>query len=181
MNFITKNLKQAGVFNTLLIVVGIVYDIARLFNQNNTYNVILIVLLQLIAYSFALSYAFKGYKKNAAKSFKLFVYAFGLSLLATIIRTIVSNDAPVIATVNSIIGFIPVAILAFVKDLGKKRSLSLAGVSLASGVFGIVYVALTAPEFARTLLTTLSGLILSAVLFIFVIAKYRDKEARGAK
>ena len=75
MNFIAKNLKQAGVFNTILIVVTIALQIyltctainMSLFNYFND----LIVIAALVH---GLFYAFYGYKKNAASYYKAFMY-----------------------------------------------------------------------------------------------------------
>ena len=180
MEFITKNLKQAGIFNTALIVVGLAYDVFNLFNARNVYNVIAVV-LQIVAYCFALNYAFKGYKKSAAKSFKMFLYAFALSMITTMAYTLINGKAPMHSTVFAAIRLVCVVILAFGKDLGKTKSYALAGTSLLFATISVVKQLTNDVSLARQLITSLSAFILSAVLFIFIVAKYKDKESRVAK
>lgn len=180
MEFITKNLKQAGIFNATLIVLGIVYDIVRLFSVSNAYALIAIV-LQILAYCAALNYAFKGYKKDAAKSYRHFLYAFGLSIIATMISTSMRGKAPVRANIYAFISLVCVMALAYTKDIGKTRSYIFAIVALAFSVISLLDQLINSGLALRGLLVTLSEFILSMVLFVFVIAKYRDKQERGTK
>ena len=180
MEFITKNLKQAGIFNTALIIIGIVYDVVRIFSISNTYSLIAIV-LQLFAYCAALNYAFKGYKKDAAKSYRHFLYAFALSIIATMISASMRGKAPMRANICAFISLVCVMALAYTKDIGKTRSYAFALVALASSVINLAGQLIRSGLTYKGLLVTLSEFILCMVLFVFVIAKYRDKQERGTK
>lgn len=179
MEFITKNLKQAGIFNTILIVGGMVYDIVRIFRESSVYSTIAVV-LQLIAYCFALNYAFRGYKKDAAKSYKMFLYAFILSMIATMVSVLIHGKAPMHSTVLSVIRLVCVSILAFTNDLGKTKSYLFSAITFIVAVISLVWQISNGVQFGR-LYSFLSALVLSAVLCVFVVAKYSDKESRGAK
>lgn len=180
MNFITKNLKQAGIFNTALIAVGVVYDVSRLFNANGLYLIICLV-FKILAYCFALNYAFRGYKKDAARSYKHFLYAYGLSILVGVISSSVDGAASMKSTIFAIIRLVCVAILAYGKDLGKTKSYALAGITFISSITGFIGYLVNYEISFVSFVLRLCGYILPAVLCIFVAAKYADKEARGAK
>ena len=180
MNFIVDNLKKAGIFNTVLIFGGLVYDVVRIFTSSGVYSIIAVI-LQIVAYCFALNYAFSGYKKDAARWFKFFLCSFALSMLVTIISTLIHGKAPIVSIVFAVIRLICVLILATVKDLGKTKSYVLAGTSLVFALISLVsQIVNNGLHFGR-LYSCLSALILSAVLFVFVAAKYRDKKARGTE
>lgn len=180
MDFIINNLKQTGIFNTILIAVGIIYDVVRAFSASNALSIIAIA-FQLIAYFFALNYAFSGYKKDAAKSFRHFLYGYALSILVTMISSYVRGKAPINSTIFAIIRFILVLILAYGKDLGKLNSYLLAEAVFILSFDTVIRQATNASALFRSLYTILSSLILSAVLWVFIVAKYQDKESRGTK
>ena len=180
MESTTKILKQAGVFNAVLILIGMGYAIARLFGNVNGY-MIADVALQLLAFAFALKYAFQGYKKDEAKSFKAFLWVTALSLAVTIVDILMSGKPPITMAVFPGIRLICVLLLALIKDLGKTKSYLLAGICFLSSVAGFIRQLIAAVSLSQALFKSLSGFVLSSVLFVFVLAKYIEKESRGTK
>ena len=180
MGFMKNYLTKIDVLNVALIVIGVAYDIARLFFDNNVYTIIAIA-LQLVAYCFALNYVFKRYSKKAAESFKMFLYGFGLSMIATVISTIIAGRAPLSANIQTIIRIICIVILAFVKDLGKTKSYALSCIIFVLSTYNIISQMINTNFDFKGLIMSLCGFILSTLLCIFVFAKYREKESRGTK
>jgi len=181
MEFITKNLKTVGIVNTILIVVALV---ARCITFADSPAMIkaesIIGAIGLIS---GLIYAFNGYKKDAAKYYKLFMYTYVvISIISLIVEIVASKTMGVRALQFSfvIIPFICICLLAFVKDFGKTKSITAIGIVLLINVI----------RFARAIIkntdlnistVSLGNLVLAIIAFIFVVCKYADKEARGTK
>ena len=188
MSFITKNLKKAGIFNTLLICITIliqIYYLIVLYPQGAYFIDFAYSIVMVIALIFGLFYAFSGYKKNGSKYYKLFLL---LTLLACI--GVVIDDffyiysymfSSMLGTYLAIIRIIPVAILAFAKDFGREKSLMCAySQFILSLVIFIRGIALYG-DFFLQIVQFFGYLLLSIILVIFVEAKYLDKETRGTK
>ena len=183
MNFITKNLKQAGIFNTILITITIVLQIYLMCNISNRpalqlFNSVII----LIALVSGLFYAFYGYKKEAAKYYKLFM----ILTLITFVSSVASH-LPYFAkaTFNTCAAFariIPIALLTFKKDFGKKNSIICACVVFACSLLILIgSIVITRISTPYNIVLSLNQVLLSAIVIIFVEAKYADKDARGTK
>lgn len=175
-----KNNKVIGIIDTILIVIGIGYDIARVFTMNSI-GFLPGIIFQIIAYCFALDYAFRGHKKDAAKSYKRFLFAFALSMLITLIRCFYKGNLPMSFNILSAISLLFVLVLAFKKDFGKRNSYILAFGILLLSIAKIVIQYFSGLLTFESLFASLSSLIISITLCIFVIAKYIDKESRGSK
>lgn len=143
----------------------------------------------------AFVYILKGYSKNMAKAYKVFLYTFLAEAVLSIVSVIVTSnqladmDSIVLPIILSVIIALCIAILAFVKDLGKTKSFIAAGVLLAT-TFVSYFMGSSAHEGVvrggEVIYTSIGLLRSSTVLLAFtlgflVIAKYVDKTARGTK
>lgn len=190
MSFITKNLKKVGIVNTVLIAICLFLDgyvvgqypgilTSPMFMIDNC--------LKMFSVICGLIYAISGYKKNAAKYYKAFMI---LQLCTRIFD--LSNDiyftslsdaygSSYFTTVFKSIIVICVAILAFAKDFGKKKSLIVVYVSLICDAAVLVRVLTTYSNSMGDVAMALAYFVLGAITAVFVDAKYIDKASRGAK
>lgn len=184
MNFITKNLKQAGIFNTVLIVIATILQIYQLciMDYKSASGILYFYdIITIIALVSGLFYAFYGYKKEASKYYKVFMALTFITFLCSAISNLPYSYL-MILTCISFVRLIPIALLAFKKDFGKKNSIICAyttfALTLAIVLIG-VFVFVTPLKYLITLI--LNNVLLSVIVIIFVEAKYADKEARGTK
>lgn len=182
MNFIAKNLKQAGVFNTVLIVVTIALQTyltctainMSLFNYFND----LIVIAALVH---GLFYAFYGYKKKAANYYKAFMYLALIAFISSAISHFPYSANAKFNTCIALLRIIPIALLAFKKDFGRKNSLTCALLVFVCSLLILGGVSIQFSHLFKLIVLNLNQILLSAITIIFVEAKYADKEARGTK
>ena len=177
MKLINDNLKKTGYFNAALIVIAIIMKLITLKDVSTLVKVDSIVCI--IALVFGLFYSLNGYKKDAAKYYKSFMYLFFvssvLSLLVPSIAPLSGKTNYFIASINVII-LVLVFLLAFIKDLGVNKSTNISMLILILNIVKLFYnVQIT------VFLLGFSNLVLACILCVFVSAKYADKEARGAK
>jgi len=150
-------------------------------------------LFSAIALVLGMIYLLRGYKKEDAKLFKVFLAAYAIELLFRSIaccamypsRPAVSMFACFTCTVT----FGIVAVLFFAKDLGQKTALNLSGVSfIISCLFSLCVFAfckgiMRGGDIGTTLVTISSAkqAIISTILLVCVRSKYIDKKGRGTK
>ena len=191
MNFITKNLKKVGIVNIVLIAVCLIlegYVIGKkpyLLSMPSYVATSCFIVISIIC---GLIYAISGYKKNAAKYYKGFML---LQLVTRIVdafndlySTITYADvygSSYYTTVFKFIIVICVAILAFAKDFGKKKSFIVVYISLICDVAVFIRILIAYSDIITDIALTFMYLVLSIITTIFVEAKYIDKESRGAK
>ena len=108
---------------------------------------------------FGLFYSLNGYKKDAAKSYRHFLYAFALSIIATMISASMRGKAPMRANICAFISLVCVMALAYTKDIGKTRSYAFALVALASSVINLAGQLIRSGLTYKGLLVTLSEFI----------------------
>ena len=182
MNFITKNLKQAGVFNTILIATAIIVQVYLLCIDIDMPTLpFAICVIVIIALAFGLFYAFYGYKKEAAKYYKAFMV---LSLISYVVSAISHLPYFANAKVRTFAAFariIPLIFLSFKKDFGKKNSVICASVVFICSLINLIGTIMKLNFAPVYILSSLNQVLLSAITIIFVEAKYADKEARGTK
>ena len=172
--------KKLGAFNVLLLIVAFAACIIALEELALPVSLVRIA-FQMIAIAFAFFYAVYGYKKNVARYYKEFLIVLGASRLVMVIVGIIEAKALGIgvgvSTVLFAVSFVLAAILAFVKDLGKTKSLCAV---LAMLVLDVVNEVILLVKFGDVF----SAVIVLAVSFVaveFVFAKYADKAERGSK
>ena len=147
-----------------------------------------VVILALCA---SLLYLFKGYQKNAAKYFKLYMCLFAMAQLVSTFATVYSapNGQSLISVAFPALTYGPILVLALVENLGKKRSYLVCGFVVAAYLIASVLVLVMVPGLlaggteAGTLYLIRSGttLLLAIIMSMLIVAKYRDKEERGTR
>ena len=183
MKLINDNLKKAGIFNSILIVLAIVLELLTI--KEALLFEIIDISICVIGLLFGLLYSLNGYKKDVAKYYKWFMYLFALRSIISFIVSISKfgfDSVPLINLIH-IINFvilICVCLLAFVKDFGEHNSktaaciiLVLTGIRLFSD---ISYASLKDTHYA-----TLAIFVQAIITYVLVSQKYADKESRGAK
>lgn len=174
-------LMYANVLFIILAVVGNIYG----YYLTNSYQ----FLLNIGAIIFSLVYLLYGYKKNAADYFKFFMLFLALKELLAIESMLVEEGAPIYAVVivaTMMLGFV---VLAFGKDLGKKKSTIacaiVVGLSVLTLIVGMMY---TPKDLTKNVLVgitlnifNLTRVLMTSITAIMVYAKYEDKYARGTK
>ena len=179
MKLINSNLKKVGYFNAVLIVVAIVLRIFQIVSMPIYVKIEAVICI--IALLFGLFYCLSGYKKDAAKYYKAFMYLYLISSLFALIGPAFSilGDRNILIIISRVLVFIAVFVLAFVKDLGENKSNKLALAILVINVVTLCFgVATKAIPFISM---HLGNVVLACILCMFVSAKYADKASRGAK
>ena len=177
MKFINDNLKKAGYFNAALIIVAIVFRLYFIGIFPTAIKIDSIICT--IALIFGLFYSFNGYKKDAAKYYKAFMYLYLFSSLFSFIASISGDKTNIIIVITNVVILLSAAALAFAKDLGESKSNTLSLVILALNIVKMfVVISTTGVSLAVTL--HFSNLVLACILCVFVSAKYADKQSRGA-
>ena len=185
MKLINENLKKTGIVNSILIVIALVLE-ASAIKGLPLFGVIDKV-VSVVGLICGLLYSIKGYKKNAARYYKWFMYLFALrSLISFAISVFLvgfkaSDLISLIHAINFAI-FVCAFMLAFIKDFGEHNSktaatiiLVLSGIRLFGDVtsmllFDANYVNVTAAIFVEAI-----------IINVLVSQKYIDKASRGAK
>ena len=130
-----------------------------------------------VALCFAGYYIAMGYSKSEARYFKIFAYLFALVELCTVIGSFGDGAIPPIL---SIVALIAALIIAFVKNLGKVRSLLLIGLNFVCQAFSLVFGIVKGNDTfgSLSLVNLFTIAVLSAMFLLMVYAKYADKAER---
>ena len=173
MKLINDNLKKTGIFNSIFIVIAIVFRLyfISVFPIATKIDSIICI----VALIFGLFYCLSGYKKDAAKYYKAFMY---LYLFSCIFSLVASCDGSVLSIIANVLILVSAFILAFVKDLGEKKS---NGLALAILGVSIIKLCLVITKTIPHISVAFANLMLTCILCVFVSAKYADKTSRGAK
>lgn len=186
MNFVIKNIKKVGVFNSILLAIAFILSIYRIAISQFDLLRFVFDLLCIAAIISAFSYAIKGYKKDASKFYKAFFLLYALYTLTSVISSFnatFSSDFLKVYTNEIILSFVAInaLVLAFVKDLGKKKSTGFVCALLVLQLISSIRIFIIYSDNTLLLTTYFSRIVLACIAFIFVAAKYADKEARGVK
>ena len=179
MKLINDNLKKAGYFNAFLTVIAIVLRIFQIVSAPIYVKIEAVICI--IALVFGLFYSLNGYKKDAAKYYKAFIYLYLISSLFALIGPIfaILGERNILMIISRALVFIAMLVLAFVKDLGENKSSKLAlaifVINVATLCYGVTSKAIP------FIIMHLGNVALSCILCVFVSAKYTDKASRGAK
>lgn len=193
MNLIRKHPEGARIFNAIMCLLGefgVLFSMYLRFKKNDLGNLVGDAILA-FALFFAFIYLYRGSGKKAANYYKAALYLFLLSSLITIVITWMNRSQNstfyvVASTVISLFSFILVAVVAFVPNLGKQKSLLFCGANYCMREFIFVTVLLLmffVPDgkYDRSLsmvVKPLAEAILSAVIYVNTLYKYIDKENR---
>lgn len=178
-------------FILVLLIPAAIADVQVIIGAQSTVLMIIEAVVMIVSLISAFVYILKGYSKNMAKVYKVFMYSFLLAevlgLIASLTIDIATGALPII--LGAII-IIAIALLAFIKDFGKTNSFITAAVLLAASFVSYFTGAGAHPGVVRggeDIINTSIGLLqsttvlLSFVVGFLVITKYVDKTARGTK
>ena len=186
--FVKNNLEKINVFNTVLAVLAIVFTSRELFDADALVTDRVSAAAFIIALTSGLLYIASSYKKNANGYYKGFMIIYALQSVYNIVSKLyhelaVGMNVPliIITTVCVTVGAVCIIILAFVKNLGASKSLKLATVNFWANIGTIALSMIFTKGFVARPQIWLSTIIIAALAFVFVSAKYADKETRGAK
>jgi len=170
--------------NLVFIVLALIGNVYGYVSTNN-YQFI----LNISALGLSLVYLFYGYKKFAASYFMFFMVFLAIKEGLALYSMIVDEKVPVYAA--AIVGTMMLSYLclAFIKNLGKKKSFIICGIilllSLVTLISGLVYtpIVITAKTIVGLQLAmfNLTRVLMAIILIIMVYAKYEDKYSRGSK
>lgn len=195
MSFITKNMKAARIFNSILLIAAVVLCVLQLIQTYShssgstaytLYSVsqLLYYIVYILAVVFGFLYMFGYYKKDAAKFYRGFMFLFSLSTLLLIvydlITTKVGGYGSGISGILSAVVCVDAFLLTFAKDLGRKTSIGLAISILVIKLFSAVRVFILYPDLLGVVTNGVMGIAIACIACLFVLAKYADKAERGA-
>lgn len=150
------------------------------------------IIVYLAAFIFAGIYIATGFKKSSSLFFKLFIYSFMIALILHIAFFTFKTEhisVFIMLIVMHVVSLGFLIVLAFTKDLGKKKSLFFAyailvlmTIILACGIVNAMIVSRNpAQAITKIILNNISKLTASAVLVSTVHMKYLDKKSRNTK
>ena len=185
-----ENLKSIRIMAIVLLVVIIVSQIVVfVIPQSGVYLKIATGISSLALIS-AMIYAIRGFGKNSAGFYSLYMLLYAFSELATLVMLIMEmadtvSGSPVMMLFTSA-SVIALFMLAYMKDLGKKVSF---GIVVVIMVFNIISAIITIWSTASAgaivgmpvaVIRSGQRILLAAVAYLLVSSKYADKEARGS-
>ncbi|MBQ2504787.1 MAG: hypothetical protein II526_00320, partial [Erysipelotrichaceae bacterium] len=149
MNLVRKHPDGTRIFNAVMCLLGefgVLFSMYLRFKKNDLGNLVGDAILA-FALFFAFIYLYRGSGKKAANYYKAALYLFLLSSLITIVITWMNRSQNstfyvVASTMISLFSFILVAVVAFVPNLGKQKSLLFCGANYCMREFIFVTVLL---------------------------------------
>ncbi|MBO7698210.1 MAG: hypothetical protein J6S38_04140 [Erysipelotrichaceae bacterium] len=196
MNLIFEHQKQAQIFNSTLCIIGITVSVMAIIDDISraSYGIMISDVMLLVALILALVYIYRGHKKETAGYYKGMLYLFLISTLISIVVNIAITPAEsarslIGTTAIALIGFATVSAVAFIPNLGKKKSMLFAAINLAMrfSIFVIVSLLMLFVPRARetqsiqVIYRTFVLTVLSIVIYINTCYKYIDKAERNAE
>ena len=171
-----KKIKILSIILAVLFAATVIDDIGKLFNSNGVQ--IITTIVDLLAALFGIFYVLVGCtKKNGARFFTVFMI---LQALIYFLLILFSRPLPEWhGVMMMLVKFVCLCLLAFAKDLGKKKSYIIALIYVAMGVFSMC-VRLDSLSFIY-IATRIENLLFSVSTLLMVAAKYVDKDERGTK
>lgn len=188
----SHNLQKPLAFADLILILLCAAGCVYIFASGCGVYYILSAAAELLSLIFSVLYFVKGFQKDAAKYYRLFLLFYALTYPVEVLAAVlgyeqigVSSVLPVSA-VFSMLLYGNTLILAVGKDLGKKVSYLLCGINVFSDLIPVIGCMIPgAVTFANekiaasSIILYCTWLILSLNAFVMTAAKYRDKAARG--
>lgn len=166
------------ILNIIFIAIGIITSIIGF--KSATSNEVIIKVINLLAWVFALIYILHGYRKNAAVYYKVFGWGYLITHLAFLASLVTAKDSPVIFYFTCGISIIILLTLLLKLNLGKKISLILCAILVLMKVIILICMWISTKDFSA-LSTRLIDLDFACLLGILTYAKYLDKDERGTR
>ena len=183
--------KPILIISLILILVCIAGSNHGIFSQESGIVLKLACGANMVSLLAAIHYVFMGYKKDAAGSYKTFLFFCAFSELLSVLLS-ASFEDQLSSTVGAFLSALTygiILVMAVGKDLGKTVSYILCGIIYAVRMFAFLSTFIAFPGITRggteintiyTLYAAASALI-AFLIGIFTYAKYVDKEDRGTK
>ena len=191
MNETKKSRVPLIILNFIAVAFGVAANVYVLLSAEASIFTKLGAAVVILALGASLLYLFKGYRKDAAKYFKLYMCLFAMAQLVSTFATVYSapNGNSLISVAFPALTYGPILILALVENLGKKRSYMVCAFVVAAFLLASILVAVMVPGLLRGgteagtlyLIRTGTTLLLAIIMSMMIIAKYRDKEERGTR
>lgn len=183
MKLINDNLKKTGIVNSILIIIALVLRLKNIGNMTAVRIVDTIICA--VGLIFGLLYCLKGYKKDVAKYYKVFMYLYAVSSLISFIVSLTLFGFNSMERINLIHGIniailICACLLAFVKDFGEHNSKTTACIVLVLNAIKLFHDA-TSGALEITNYASVTNFVQTIIVYILVSQKYIDKTSRGAK
>lgn len=183
MKLINMNLKKTGIFNSILIVIALVLRVKNIVGMSTVRIIDTIVCA--IGLIFGLLYCLNGYKKDAAKYYRVFMYLYALDSLISFIVSLTLYEFNSMAMINIIHGInisilVCACLLAFVKDFGEYNTKTVACIILVLNAIKF-FSDLTSGALEVINYASLTNLVQAIIVYVLVSHKYIDKESRGVK
>ena len=185
--------KALTVINAVLILLGAVGCVYILTSNCGIYYSVSAI-VELIALIFSVFYYLKGYQKNAAGDYRLYMLLYAFTYLVENVACALDYDnigvesKVSLTIVFSMLLYGNALILAIGKDLGKKLSYTLCGVNIFVYVLPLIGMAIPGLITFANEAFEVSGVVLYAIWLILAfntlvmtIAKYADKAARNTQ
>lgn len=162
--------------NAVLILVGLALSVFNIYNVTDNATRLLMNIFFVIAILFAVVYTIFGYRKNAARFFRLYGGALAAALIVTIINICKNTDEILLPLFCSLTLTIVIAIV-FGENFGKTKSFVYCGILIALALISLG-VTLTKHDIYSVIATVIL-LDLTCLLGSMTYAKYLDKAERG--
>lgn len=166
--------KTLNIVNVIVLILAVAAEIWTVITATGA-NLIVSIVELYVLFSAAFYWLY-GYKKDTAKFYNLFIYAYAIVILFRVYTSAGFGSVP--SAICATIAFGGTCILAVSKDLGKKKTLTIGFIVLVAMavilVRGIVRGALLGATIGRAA-ETVDAILLN----LMILAKYEDKAERG--
>lgn len=165
------------ILNLLFIAAGVVFSVIGIANADMNATRIISHITAIASLVFAAFYILSGYRKNAAKYYKVYGALLAIVFLISILSASV-NSRGSIGTMVASLSLVLVLVLLLSENLGKAKSLILCGLLV---IINVVLLAIGQNATATTVIAKLVKIDLVCLYGIMTYAKYLDKAERGTK
>ena len=130
-------------------------------------------------------YAVLDYRKQDAKYYKGFMWAYLISSVIHLVNMVTSTTAAVYVAFLNIIAIVFITMLTTCKDLGKQTSYIIASGLLLCRIIPLIRYITSGKFQGQNILGVVIGFLITIMLaanaFLMVAGKYIDKDSRGTK
>lgn len=178
-----KNKSILKVCHIVLIAVGLALTLFTLFTSNSSALIITMCLFRAAAFVASFIYLIKGYKKDADKFYKLFMWFLGISIIISYTSFInLGMSLPILRSFVTVMILVAFIFIIGANDYGKVKS-NIISITLA--ILNIINIAMifntTNYILNPNVVIAIGQLFLALTATLMVWVKYQDKESRGAK
>ena len=156
---------------------GVVFSVIGIVNADMNATRIISHIAAIVSLVFAAFYILSGYRKNAAKYYKVYGALLAIIFLISILTASV-NSRGSIGIMAASLSLVFVLVLLLSENLGKAKSFILCGLLV---IFNVVLLIIGQNVTATTVIAKLVKIDLACLYGIMTFAKYLDKTERGTK